>query len=190
MEWITLQVLRKKPIISHFLNLSKKDNPQVWMELTTVFFVNFLRNLLSHSAHFLINLLRQVSFHNVGKQLTYVRFLRTEIVLFKLPPVSLLCTPAKVMESAVFKHFYNHFNAYNIIKPLQSGLTSGDSTTNQLTFLYDTFCQALDTGKEVQVVYCDISKAFDRACLLHKLQAAIVLDNLLRWFDSYLTNQK
>ena len=42
-------------------------------------------------------------------------------------------------------------------------------------------------------MFCDISKAFDRvwhAGLLHKLQAADVLGNLLRWFNSYLTNRK
>ena len=86
------------------------------------------------------------------------------------------------MERVVFKHLYNHFYYNSIIMPLQSGFIPGDSTTNQLTFLYDTFCQALDAGKEVRVVFCDISKAFDRvwhAGLLHKLQAAGVLGNLL-----------
>ena len=33
---------------------------------------------------------------------------------------------------------------------------------NQLTCLYDTFCQALDSGKEARVFFCDVSKAFDR----------------------------
>ena len=97
------------------------------------------------------------------------------------------------MERVVFKHLYTHFYDNNIITSLQSGFIPGDSTTNQLTFLYDTFCQALDAGKEVRVVFCDISKAFDRvwhAGLLHKLQAAGVLGNLLRWFNSYLTNRK
>ena len=96
------------------------------------------------------------------------------------------------MERVVFKHLYNHFYDNNIITPLQSGFIPGDSTTNQLTFLYDTFCQALDAGKEVRKVFCDISKAFDRvwhADLLHH-QAAGVLGNLLRWFNSYLTNRK
>ena len=61
--------------------------------------------------------------------------------------VSLLYTPAKVMERVVFKHLYKHFYDNNIITPLQSAFIPGDSTTNQLTFLYDTFCQALDAGK-------------------------------------------
>ena len=98
------------------------------------------------------------------------------------------------MEIVVFKHLYiNHFYDNNIITPLQSGFIPGGSTTNRLTFLYDTFCQALDAGKEVRVVFCDISKAFDRvwhAGILHKLQATGVLGYLLRWFNSYLTNRR
>ena len=71
------------------------------------------------------------------------------------------------MERAVLN---NHFNDNNIIIPLQSGFIPGDSITNQLTFLYDTFCQALDAGKEVQVVFYDISKAFDRVLHTDALQ--------------------
>ena len=69
----------------------------------------------------------------------------------------------------------------------------GDSTVNQLTYLYNTICQALDQGKEVRAVFCDISKAFDRvwhAGLIHKLQAAGVCGSVLNWFKNYLSNRK
>ena len=69
----------------------------------------------------------------------------------------------------------------------------GDYTVNQLTYLYNTFCQALDSGKEVRAVFCDISKAFDRGLhsgLLHKLRAAGVTENILNWFKSYLADRK
>ena len=33
-----------------------------------------------------------------------------------------------------------------------------DSTVNQLTYLYNTICKALDQGKEVRAVFCDIRK--------------------------------
>ena len=105
-------------------------------------------------------------------------------------PVSLLCTPEKSFERAVFKHFYNHLHNNNILTSLQSGFIPGDSTVNQLTYLYNTFCQALDSGKEVRVVFCDVSKAFDRVWhegLLLKLEAAGITGNLLTWFRSYLT---
>ena len=78
------------------------------------------------------------------------------------PPISLLSCLEKVPERVYFKHLYNHFRDNGILSSHQSGFLRGDSTTNQLTFLYTTFCQALDTGKEVHVVFCDVSKAFDR----------------------------
>lgn len=108
-------------------------------------------------------------------------------------PISLLSNIDKSFERIVFKYLYNHFLTNDILTPLQSGFVPGDSTVNQLTFLYNTFSKALDSGKEVRVIFCDISKAFDRvwhAGLLHKLKAAGVTDKLLAWFRDYLNNRK
>ena len=108
-------------------------------------------------------------------------------------PISLLCTPEKCFERVVFKHLYNHFHENQILTSLQSGFIPGDSTVNQLTFLYNTFSQSLDSGKEVRVVFCDVSKAFDRVWhedLLLKLEAAGIKGSLLAWFRSYLSNRK
>ena len=69
----------------------------------------------------------------------------------------------------------------------------GDSPLNKLTFLYNIFCQALDANIEIRVVFCDISKAFDRvwhAGLLCKLEAAGVTGKLLNWFKNYLFDSK
>ena len=76
---------------------------------------------------------------------------------------------------------------------MQSGFIPGDSTVNQLTFLYNTFCRALDDGKEVRVVFCDICKAFDHVWhsgLIHKLETAGVSCCLLLWFKNYLSGRK
>ena len=108
-------------------------------------------------------------------------------------PISLLSCLEKVPERVVFKHLYTHFRDNGILSPLQSGFIPGDSTTNQLTFLYNTFCQALDSGKEVRVVFCDGSKAFDRVWhkgLLCKLRAAGISGSLLSWFSSYLSERR
>ncbi|MCW4285900.1 MAG: reverse transcriptase domain-containing protein [Candidatus Thiodiazotropha taylori] len=108
-------------------------------------------------------------------------------------PISLLSCLEKVPERIIFKHLYNHLHDNSVLTPLQSGFIPGDSTTNQLTFLYNTFCQALDSGKEIRVVFCDVSKAFDRVWhkgLLCKLKAAGISGSLLSWFDSYLSNRR
>ena len=37
--------------------------------------------------------------------------------------------------------------------PLQSGFIKGDSTTYLLLHLYDSFCEAVDSGKEVRAIF-------------------------------------
>ena len=108
-------------------------------------------------------------------------------------PISLLSTLGKVFERVIFKHTYNYLHENHILTSLQSGFTPGDSTINQLTFLYNMFSQALDSGKEIRAVFCDISKAFDRVWhdgLLYKLKLIGVSGNVLSWFTSYLTGRK
>ncbi|MCG8032214.1 MAG: endonuclease/exonuclease/phosphatase family protein [Candidatus Thiodiazotropha taylori] len=108
-------------------------------------------------------------------------------------PISLLNSEAKVFERLVFKHLFNHLQNNNILSSLQSGFMPGDSTVNQLTFLYHTFCEALDAGKEVRAVFCDISKAFDRVWhkgLVFKLKAAGVTGSVLHWFNNYLSDRR
>ena len=84
-------------------------------------------------------------------------------------PVSSLNSEDKLFKRLIFKHLYLRDN--NVLSSLQSGFIQGDSTVNQLTFLYNAFCQALDMGKEVRLDFCDIRRAFDRvwhAGLIHK----------------------
>ena len=94
-------------------------------------------------------------------------------------PISLLNAEAKVFERLVFKYLFNHLRDNNLLLPFQSGFIPGDSTVNQLTFLYNTFCQAFDSGKEVRAVFCNISKAFDRV-------SAGVTGEVLNWFSNAL----
>ena len=114
-------------------------------------------------------------------------------VVSNYQPISLFNCEDKVFERLVLKHLYNHLHRHNLISSLQSGFMPGDSTVNQLAYLYNTFCQSLDAGKKVHVAFCDISKAFDRlwhSGLLLKLQAAGVTGDVLAWFKSYLSNRK
>ena len=108
-------------------------------------------------------------------------------------PISLLSTVSKVLEKIVHKYLFNFFRDNNVITPFQSGFVPGDSTVNQLIDIYNTFCKALDEGKEVRAIFCDISKAFDRVWhkgLLFKLKSAGVSGSLLTWFFDYLTDRK
>ena len=103
--------------------------------------------------------------------------------------ISLLSCIGKVFERCVFKHLHNYLISNNIIISAQSGFTPKDSATFQLIDIYDTILKAIDEGKEVRAVFCDISKAFDRVWhrgLLFKLRRIGVIGPLLSWFRSYL----
>ena len=96
------------------------------------------------------------------------------------------------MEKLILKHVHNYLLQNNIITCFQSGFSAGDSSVNQLVELYNTFCEALDEGKEVRAVFCDISKAFDRVWhrgLIAKLKHYGICGPLLNSFISYLTNR-
>ena len=104
-------------------------------------------------------------------------------------PISLLSVISKVMERCIYKHVHNHLLRHKIITSNQSGFTKGDSAVNQLVNITNEFGKALDNGKEIRVVFCDISKAFDRVWhkgLLFKLKKAGISGNLLDWFKNYL----
>lgn len=108
-------------------------------------------------------------------------------------PISLISILGKVMERCVFKYLHNHLLENSIITCHQSGFTKGDSAINQLLFMTNEFGKALDDGKEIRVVFCDISKAFDRVWhkgLLCKLQSIGICGSLLAWIKNYLNNRK
>ena len=108
-------------------------------------------------------------------------------------PISLISILAKVMERLVYKHIYNYLIDNNLITSHQSGFTPGDSAVNQLLYITNEFGRALDEGKEVRVVFCDISKAFDRVWhkgLLRKLESIGIRGSLLSWVKNYLSEKK
>ena len=108
-------------------------------------------------------------------------------------PISRLSCTENVMERCVHKHLYNFLVSNNLLTNLQSGSVQGDSTVNQLTYIYNFFCSALDSRKEVRAVFCDISKAFDRIShpgLILKLKRIGIRGKILTSFINYLKNRE
>ena len=100
-------------------------------------------------------------------------------------PISLLSSLSKAMERCVHKHLYNYVIDDDLITPLLSGFKQGDSTSFQLIHTYHSFCEAVDSGKEVRAVFCDVSKAFDRVWhrgLLYKLSCIGCSNPVVKWF--------
>ena len=108
-------------------------------------------------------------------------------------PVSLISIVAKVFEKVIFKHFYNHLHDNFLLSPNQSGFLPGRSSVTQLIEICDVMCKALDKGKEIRIIFLDISKAFDKVWhegIIQKLRAFGISGRLLDWFADYLRDRK
>ena len=66
------------------------------------------------------------------------------------------------MQRCVHKYLYNYIIENTILPPFQLGFVRGHSTTYQILHTSHTFCNAVNSGKEVRAVFCDISQALDR----------------------------
>ena len=68
----------------------------------------------------------------------------------------------------------------------------GKSCVTQLIEVLDQLGRELDRGKQIDVLYLDMSKAFDRvshAELIRRLREFGFGGHILKWFVSYLTNR-
>ena len=83
--------------------------------------------------------------------------------LFKCSmPVSLLSCVSKVMERVIFKYLYNYFHKHDLFYKCQAGFLQCHSTVYQLLETYHSIVQTKDDGKYCCMIFCDLSKAFDK----------------------------
>ena len=105
-------------------------------------------------------------------------------------PISLLCLILKVLERCIFNNIKYHI--YEQLNPCQHGFMPGKSCVTQLIEVLDQLGRELDRGKQIDVLYLDMSKAFDKVShteLIHRLREFGFGGHILKWFVSYLTNR-
>ena len=71
----------------------------------------------------------------------------------------------------------------------QHGGRAGRSTLSQLILHHDQILQAMEEGSNIDAVYLDFAKAFDKVdhgLLLHKLKQMGVKGKLGRWIQNFL----
>ena len=108
-------------------------------------------------------------------------------------PISLLSSVGKVMERVVFKYIFNYIIEHALLYAYQSGFIKGHSTVFQLLEIYHRVCQNLDDHLANIIIFCDISKAFDRVWhkgLKQKLKTYGISGELLNWIEDYITDRK
>ena len=105
-------------------------------------------------------------------------------------PISKLSNISKLFEILVNNRLF--FLLKRHICPEQHGFFAGRSTVSNLS-VFSRFCiSSFDSGHQVDVIYTDFSKAFDKvshAVLLAKLSKMGFHSNLLNWIRSYLLNR-
>lgn len=106
-------------------------------------------------------------------------------------PISILSTFAKVFESLVYDQLYYHIQPF--IRPEQHGFVKGKSTVSNLLEYTSYISEAFNDHVQVDCVYTDFRKAFDRVnhrMLLCKLDTCWgIHGSLLRWLESYIVNR-
>jgi Reverse transcriptase (RNA-dependent DNA polymerase) len=108
-------------------------------------------------------------------------------------PVSLLSTPSKVLEKYVANRLTTHLEQNNILHENQYGFLRNRSTVHKLLQLTNFIAKELNERKLVVGVFLDLRKAFDvvpHNLLINKLSKMGIMGAELRWFASYLKNQK
>ena len=108
-------------------------------------------------------------------------------------PIALLSTVGKLFERIIHKHLHNFMIEHNLIYKYQSGFLPNNSTVYQLLEMYHNICMSMEEKKSTCMVFCDISKAFDRVWhkgLLLKLEAYGIKGPLLQLLTNYLTDRR
>ena len=115
----------------------------------------------------------------------------------KLPknyrPVALTSHLVKCFEKVIRNALVKHIEDNNLMNPNQHGFRSGRSCLSQLLQHYDRIVKYLEEGKNVDVIYLDFSKAFDKLdfqLTLQKLHNLGVTGKIFNWLQSFLTNRK
>ena len=108
-------------------------------------------------------------------------------------PVSLTSQICKVLESVIRTVVVDHLEKYSLIKDSQHGFRRGRSClTNLLEFL-DKVTRSVDTGDNIDVIYLDFAKAFDKVphCrLIKKVEAHGIGGKILAWITDWLHGRK
>ena len=103
---------------------------------------------------------------------------------------------SNLVSQAIFwlwtRHLYNICTTNQLLYKCESGFQTGHSTVHQLIKIYDQICKAIDDKKYYCMVFCDVSKAFDRVWhkgLLLKLEKYGIHGPLLHWLADYISNR-
>ena len=99
----------------------------------------------------------------------------------------------KIIEKIMHSRLYAFFDEHHILFKNQFGFKKKCSTIHSLIEITEKIKESIDNGKYGCGIFIDLKKAFDTVnhkILLLKLEHYGVRGELLKWFESYLTDRK
>jgi hypothetical protein len=108
-------------------------------------------------------------------------------------PISLTSVPCKIMESLIRDNIMKYLIENSLLNNKQYGFVKGRSTMLQLLHMLDVWTNYLDNGGQIDAIYTDFEKAFDKVPhhrLISKLKAYKIDTNIIKWIQDFLQNRK
>jgi len=97
------------------------------------------------------------------------------------------------MESIIRDSVTTHFKLNHLFSNKQFGFIKGLSTSLQLLKILDKWTELLENGGQIDVIYTDLEKAFDKIPhkrLISKLSTYGLNKDIISWIEAFLNNRK
>ena len=112
---------------------------------------------------------------------------------FNFRPVSLTSMVEKCLERLINQAIMTHLSQHNLINDTQTGFLPKRSCQTNLLLYLELLTSCIDKGLDIDVLYLDFAKAFDKVPhkrLLKKVQAHGVCGKVYSWTENWLMDRK
>ena len=107
-------------------------------------------------------------------------------------PIALTSQLIKLFEKVIRNKLVSYLDEGNLLNQSQHGFRHGRSCLSQLLAHYDEVLELLEKGLNVDTIYLDFSKAFDKVdhqIVIAKLSSLGIGGKLLEWIKSFLLDR-
>ena len=97
------------------------------------------------------------------------------------------------MEKLIRDKLVDHMTSNNLFSNTQHGFISGRSCITQLLEYIEDLTEAIDNGEDVDMIYLDFCKAFDKVPhrrLVYKLEQYGIKGDILLWIKNFLHDRQ
>lgn len=107
-------------------------------------------------------------------------------------PINTVTIFEKILEMEVKDQLIDFCDSNNVLVPNQSGFRKNYSCESAIINVCDEWFECLENNELVLVIFLDLKRAFEtinRKLLISKLKEIGLRNNVLKWFESYLSNR-